>query len=198
MAWKGQIVPPILTTKLKYVENVYATSAGGDYTYKFRLNNIYDFDYSGGGHQPMGHDELATLYENYRVTGVRWIVKAYNVDGTDARPMRACAWVNNVDTNAASQNEAEEQPGAKNGLAQASGRDPAVLSGYTDIATEFALTKDQIEGDDHTIASFGAGPNQEITLHLRFQTGVASFAVNFQIYATINVECKNPKRLATS
>jgi len=198
IAWKGQIVPPILKTKLRYAENVAASSAGGEYTYVFRLNSINDFDYSGGGHQPMGHDELATLYENYRVTGVRWVVKAFSTDTTDARPMRCSAWVNDVTTSAATQNEGEEQPGAKNALALWGGRSEARLSGYTIIANELSLTTDQAESDDLTQASFGSNPNQVVYLHVRFQTGIASFACNFSINAVIDVECKNPKRLALS
>lgn len=198
IAWKGQVVPPILKTKLRYAENVYASSAGGDYTYIFRLNSIYDFDYTGGGHQPMGHDELSNLYEYYRVTGVRWVVKAFNTDSSDARPMRCTAWVNDVVTNAANQNEAEEQPGAKNAMALFGGRSEARLSGYTDIAHEFALSGDQAESDNNTIAAFGDTPSRVAYLHVRFQTGVATFACNFSINAVIDVECKNPKRLALS
>jgi len=198
VAWKGEILPPVLKTKLKYTENVYASSAGGDYTYIFRLNSIYDFDYSGGGHQPMGHDQLSTLYDHYKVTGVRWVVKAYLVDNTDVRPMRCAAWVNDVTSNAATQSEAEEQAGAKNAMALYGGRDAGYLSGYTDIATVFGLTKEQSEGDGNLISLFGANPANQVYLHLRFQTGVATFAVNFQIYATIDVECKSPKALALS
>jgi len=198
LAWRGEIIPPVLKTKLKYTENVYATSTGGDYTYIFRLNSIYDFDYSGTGHQPMGHDQLATLYENYRVTGVRWQIKAFNCDAADVRPMRCSAWVNNVVTNAASQSEAEEQPGAKNAMALWGGRGAGRMGGKTDIAKEFALTREQAEGDDNTLSSFGGNPPNVCYLHLRFQTGVATFAVNFQFEATIDVECKDPLKLSLS
>jgi len=198
VAWKGEILPPVLKTKLKYTENVYATSAGGDYTYVFRLSSINDFDYSGAGHQPMGHDQLALLYDHYKVIGVRWVVKAYSVDGADVRPMRACAWVNDIVSNAATQSEAEEQAGSKTAMALYGGREPAYLSGYTDIATVFGLTREQSESDGNLIANFGSNPANNAYLHLRFQTGVATFAINFQIYATIDVECKNPKTLALS
>jgi len=198
IAWKGQVVPPVLKTKLKYCDNVTASSAGGDYTYVLRLNSIYDFDYTGVGHQPMGHDELAQLYDSYRVTGVRWLIKAVCIDANNATPMRCSAWVNNVTTNAASQSEAEEQSGARNTLALWGGRSQASLTGYTNIAHELGLTPAQAESDDNSLALFNATPASIIYLHLRFQTGIATFGVNFQIYATIDVECKDPKRLVQS
>lgn len=35
--------------------------------YIFRLNSIFDPDYAVGGHQPLGHDQWAAIYETYRV-----------------------------------------------------------------------------------------------------------------------------------
>lgn len=65
--------PPSQVVKMKYCETIVCTSGtSGIYgTEKaFRLNSIYDPNYTGAGHQPYGHDELATLYNKYKVTGV--------------------------------------------------------------------------------------------------------------------------------
>lgn len=37
----------------------------------FRANSIFDPDFTGVGHQPMGHDTWATLYEHYTVVGAK-------------------------------------------------------------------------------------------------------------------------------
>lgn len=57
--------------KLTYADSVQlttATSSSGEYV--FRLNSLYDVDSSGTGHQPYGHDTLATLWTRYRVDKV--------------------------------------------------------------------------------------------------------------------------------
>lgn len=36
----------------------------------FRLNSIYDPNFTGAGHQPYGHDQLALIYKQYKVHGV--------------------------------------------------------------------------------------------------------------------------------
>ncbi|AXH77475.1 MAG: putative capsid protein [Circoviridae sp.] len=46
-----------------------ASGLPGYYTY--RANSIYDPDYSGVGHQPYGHDTLATIYNHYVVDRAR-------------------------------------------------------------------------------------------------------------------------------
>lgn len=36
-------------------------------TYQFRANSIYDPDFSGAGHQPLGHDQWLAFYQSYFV-----------------------------------------------------------------------------------------------------------------------------------
>ncbi len=66
--------PSRFTTTVKYVSFGSLTSGtagvvGGQYV--FRLNSIYDPDQTGAGHQPYGHDTLATLYGKYLVRKVK-------------------------------------------------------------------------------------------------------------------------------
>jgi hypothetical protein len=44
--------------------------------YQFRINSIYDPDYTGTGHQPYMHDQLAALYAQYRVHRIRATISA--------------------------------------------------------------------------------------------------------------------------
>lgn len=46
----------------------------------FRLNSLYDPDLSGGGHQPLGFDQLSPLYTFYTVIGCRARVTMTNTD----------------------------------------------------------------------------------------------------------------------
>lgn len=64
---------PFPNTKIvrhKYVDNIQfpaITSAVGYGKYTFRANSVYDPDFSGVGHQPMFHDEMAAQYTHYTV-----------------------------------------------------------------------------------------------------------------------------------
>lgn len=44
-----------------------ALSIGQAATYQFRTNSIFDPDYTGVGHQPLGHDQWALFYNHYCV-----------------------------------------------------------------------------------------------------------------------------------
>lgn len=61
--------PESMETRVNYSQ----TYASGNIAYNgcddylFRLNSVYDPDYSGTGHQPMGRDEYTTLYSKYKV-----------------------------------------------------------------------------------------------------------------------------------
>ncbi len=62
----------------------------------FRLNSIYDPDLTSTGHQPYGHDTMATLYNRYRVNRVRICLK---ISDPSADGVNFCAWVQDA-TNA--------------------------------------------------------------------------------------------------
>lgn len=64
----GQIQPYRLVSTMKYVDNFTITSTTGTPAHQvFRANSIYDPDFTGGGHQPYLHDQMANLYNRYRV-----------------------------------------------------------------------------------------------------------------------------------
>lgn len=61
--------PAVFKAKLRYAAfpQITAQPAGVAGVYKFRANSVQDPDYSGVGHQPYGHDTLASLYNHYVV-----------------------------------------------------------------------------------------------------------------------------------
>lgn len=64
------LVPDRYRTKLRYSAVVRAYSADGvPSAYTFRLNSLYDPDFTGIGRQPYGFDQLSAFYNNYVVTG---------------------------------------------------------------------------------------------------------------------------------
>ena len=72
--YKGHPFGKQFYTKLRYNE-AHTFSAGGAAnfasSYKFNLNNLYDPNETGAGHQPLGFDELMSIYEKYTVVGAK-------------------------------------------------------------------------------------------------------------------------------
>lgn len=60
--------------------------------YNFSANSLYDPNVTGVGHQPMGRDEVAALYQNYHVSGGEIEVTYYSA-GSDSRQDVTCPMV---------------------------------------------------------------------------------------------------------
>lgn len=63
-------MPGLPITKVVYMPyHMEFTTSSNVITYNtFRSNSIFDPDYTGGGHQPRGHDQWSQYYKYYRVT----------------------------------------------------------------------------------------------------------------------------------
>lgn len=65
-------LPRAIYTKLNYVHHQTLQSVSGAATsYAFRLNSLFDPDYSGVGTQPYMRDQWSALYRNYQVFAVK-------------------------------------------------------------------------------------------------------------------------------
>lgn len=69
--------------KMRYVENISISSPLGVMgLFVFRANSIFDPNLTGTGHQPMGHDQMAALYQRYSVLGSKLHATIYlNTNG---------------------------------------------------------------------------------------------------------------------
>lgn len=66
-------------------------------TYVFNANGLYDPDQTGGGHQPLGFDQYAVMYNRYRVLKVGYNVNFGTIASTGAA-VRATVAHNNGST----------------------------------------------------------------------------------------------------
>lgn len=81
--------PRSVRTKLVYTECITITSAANSGYFGMRANGIYDPNYTGVGHQPLGFDQFAGLYNHYLVTGATCRVSFFPSDTTNSYPL-AC------------------------------------------------------------------------------------------------------------
>lgn len=67
------LMPMRYKTKLMYCDvlNVTYTAPLGVQWYTFRMNSLFDPDFTGIGHQPAGYDQITPFYNSWIVTGVK-------------------------------------------------------------------------------------------------------------------------------
>lgn len=74
------------TVRLTYADtfrhDIINSSAGG-VTQVFRTNSIFDPDFTGTGHQPLGRDLWASMYDYYAVLSTSYTIRMYNCSGQD-------------------------------------------------------------------------------------------------------------------
>lgn len=70
--------PPSQVVKLRYVDSNLTLDPGaaGSVFHTFRLNSVFDPDYTAVGHQPMAFDEWTAMYSHYTVMSSRISVMA--------------------------------------------------------------------------------------------------------------------------
>lgn len=79
-------LPDQYKTKLKFTQRVFLNAIGGIITQKvFRGNSAFDPDFALGGNTPVGYDQLATLYNRYRVDASSISITAFPQDVTDVQ-----------------------------------------------------------------------------------------------------------------
>lgn len=69
---------------LPYYDSGYSINPaiGTTGAHTFRANSMYDFDGSGGGHQPLGFDQLMLMYEHFTVIGFQCKIDIRSKDNT--------------------------------------------------------------------------------------------------------------------
>lgn len=78
------VAPDQMIVTMRYCERINLVDGFVKFgQYKFRAGSIFDPNQTAVGHQPMGHDEWATLYQQYRVIGSSCEVLAVNADATE-------------------------------------------------------------------------------------------------------------------
>lgn len=78
-------LPTQRVTAMRYNDVIQLSSTSGVLaTHYFRANSLYDPDYTSAGHQPMGFDTMATMYNHYTVLGSKITVRVRNPASSSA------------------------------------------------------------------------------------------------------------------
>ena len=167
-------------TKLKYSEAL-TLSALNSYQYVFNLNSLFDPNRTGVGHQPYGFDQLANLYNRYRVIACRYIVNGYS----GSVPVRYGTIVSNeTPVTITSMSELAENPRAQTRV-QVPGGNTTQIRGTAYIPSVVGRNKAQYMADDRFQAQTTASPAELALLSIYGQTLTD---VNTDVLVTVTLE----------
>jgi len=178
--------------KLKYCT---AVNTDGSGRYTFNLNSLFDPDLTGVGHQPYGYDQLAVLYNRYRVIGTSWHITCLK----QSAPVVLAALPANETTAITNCSEMRENPRSKF-INQNPGSAVKILSGYTSIPSLVGRSKAQYMSDDRYQADVGSSPAEFARLNILANSSadVALAGEPLQVTLEFMVEFFDLKHLAQS
>lgn len=187
-------IPSRFITKLKYSQT-FSVSGSVTAPQQFNLNSIFDPDRTGVGTQPYGYDQLATLYNRYRVISCNYAISGYN--GTF--PIRVAAFPSNNATAVGTVSEAIMQPRCKF-IHQNPGGSQKVLKGKVYIPALMGRNKSQYMADDDYQAQIAANPNELAILSV-YSAGTLDgplTGTSLTVVLTFLVELFDPTQLPAS
>jgi len=156
-------------TKMKYAEQItqIGPGLGGLTQFQMNLNSIFDPNRTGTGHQPYGHDTLATIYNRYRVISCSYVISALGTGGTngDAYSIIGALPANESIAVTGGLSEVQENPRCSF-ITQAPNAPLKVLKGKVDIASLVGRSKSQYMSDDRYQATYGSSPNELAILNI--------------------------------
>lgn len=129
-------------------------------SYLFRANSIFDPNYSGTGHQPYGHDQIAALYNHYEVVKsfITWEFQPGVVDTTASQ---VCAGITLVDDTTYETNYDTIQERKHTRWTQVGVSDQKGV-----VNNSFSLKKIFPRASStETAAAFGASPTEQAFFH---------------------------------
>lgn len=171
---------------------------------RYVLNNIHDPNNAVGGHQPRGYDDVAALYQKYRVLSCAYKIVFIPTTTTGA-PIRGFRTYAVVTSGGSSSYPGDESAYAENKSSivahrggfyatttpQPNGMNFVMLKGSCDIK-KFVGAVD----NDNLESTFAAGPANSVNLHIASYTGNGtlvngSYHVTL-VYRVLLFDPKNP------
>lgn len=171
--------------RLKYVDEWSGTTTGGSVgtVQQFNLNSIFDPNRTGTGHQPYGHDTLATIFARYRVFKTAWRVRF-----TAGGGFRAAVGPENNTGSSTSILVLGERP--RYTVKHGDNGTPIVFNGRISLNRLNGSTATSYKADDRFQALFGSSPTELMVLNTLID-GDAGQAIAFGATITLQywVEC---------
>lgn len=166
------------------------TTQGVIQNYLYRLNSVFDPDYTGVGTQPYGRDQLAALYGRYRVVAASVFVTFRNRGDPDNGVMVAIRPASNNTTPSTEKQLIEDRLSQYRIISGLSGsRTMTTLRGYYPMSRIFGKPSAVLRSDDLFSAAIGTNPSHVAYLNvslvsLNANSSPAEFTIRI-VYYTI-------------
>lgn len=186
---------------LRYSEIIPVTgaAAGVGVVNSFRANSIYDPNFTGVGHQPMGHDEWSSFYNHYQVKASRIKCQLANQEQTGGEPV--VFWIELAAASAATLNPTtaiERGRAAWKCVGQQTDTIAAPLNNEYDAMKFFGKA---IANQTTQVANFGSNPSEDVFFHVGYGP-MSTLATPrlWQLLVVIEYDCvfTEPKELLES
>jgi len=171
---KGLIIADRAIVHLKYIDHSNFVPSSYQGQREYRLNSLFDPNYTGTGDQPVGFDQWTTFYANYRVFAASYRVRFFN--NIASQVMCVTVPTNIQPTTFTTLQEALEQRYAKSADASVQTKG-GVVTGKVFLPRLLGQTPAQYKASNDTEASTGANPVQTLDLILYFGSADGSSAV---------------------
>jgi len=180
---KNSPIPDRYMTRLKYTELVTLSYTGTNKYYQFNLNNLNDPNRTGSGHQPMGYDQLSSLYDKTRVHGCAYEIILSNTNA--AYQGEVVVQLRPDSDVAASFEDAMEAAYRQYRCLGSEGAQPVTIKGYVGLAKLFGISKATLNTDSDFIAGIGGNPANQACLTIWAQNTATATAI--EIVARVNL-----------
>lgn len=173
----------IIQLDYKDVITLSTSTPGIANNYVFRINSLFDPDYTGTGVQCMGYDQWSMLYEKYHVSGLAYDFNCYTANTV---PSNLCVYpTDNSTLVSTSVQDISMQPGASKIVSITPDNSQCRLKGYCTPNSVLGLTKSQYKDSVNYSATTGTNPSGVAFLHLCMQpmdeTSSTSITVNVSL-----------------
>lgn len=187
--------------KTRYVETAQTLDVGiggVPVTAIYRLNSLYDPFYTGAGHQPLGFDQMMTMYDHYTVIGARARITFSNSDGSN--PQLVVAHIKDDISTAYNVQQVLENGRSKWTTLSPSDGGQAVRTLYMNFSAKKFFSKNVLHENAFS-GDVSSNPGEVAYLHLTLAPADGSTDTT-AIYYDITIEyiavLTEPKTLASS
>lgn len=162
----------------------------------YSLNNLFDPNTTGVGHQPQGYDQWETFYNRYRVDATEAHMEFPNADSVYGTHITIVG--NNSSTAFNDPSVAAESPLAVNKSHSGSGPS-TVLNKRFNLADLNGVTREVYRTDDRYQSQFGAGPSEGLYLHIvTCDLNLAPTTMSYTVLIRYEVTMFDPKQMPLS
>lgn len=176
----GDPLPPRLPACLRYGDQQLLTAATNYTGYTYRGNSWFDPDQTGTGSQPNFFDQLASMYQKYRITRFHFEVSVSSRTGTGGQvtvvPSNAT-----THTTWGSSNAAAGYPLAKTATFGGSGAPPCILRGTVNVGDVYGVPLSTVMSDPNFVALVSANVGNSVYFAVCIDTAGATDTVQLGV-----------------